>query len=29
MTRKPQRTFLVLDVHGEYRDLLPLYAPKN
>jgi hypothetical protein len=24
-----KRTFLVLDVHGEYRDLLPLYAPED
>jgi AcrR family transcriptional regulator len=29
MSRQPKRTFLVLDIHGEYRDLLPLYAPEE
>jgi hypothetical protein len=29
VTPKPKRTFLVLDIHGEYRDLLPLYAPEE
>lgn len=29
MTRQRKRTFLVLDAHGEYRDLLPLFAPEE
>jgi len=29
VTQQSGRTFLVLDVHGEYRDLLPLYAAEE
>jgi hypothetical protein len=29
VTQKSGRTFLVLDVHGEYRDLLPPYAAEE
>jgi len=29
VTQQSGRTFLVLDVSGEYRDMLPLYAPEE